>query len=299
MIIIIMEYLTRKHVRDLANYDFNFNPSHLLNDIKNKNIKKNSTIICLPHTVNELKKLLDKITIPVILLFTDHNTQSLCISFNNSSKIADHEMVKHIFAENWYDEPHPKVTQVPIGISYKDIFLGKLYPALHHIEKNMTLNKDKPLKVLCNAHKKTYPKPFSGYIDDRKDMIDQLKDSSVIDFCTDKHNFSSITLITCWKKHEHYAFELSPSGNGLDCHRTYEAIILNTIPIVRSNTLDPIFKENKLPVVIVKEWNEVTQDNLKIWHEQYKDWFSEENKRKVRVEYWKDLITGFSSNDQL
>ena len=78
-----------------------------------------------------------------------------------------------------------------------------------------------------------------------------LQDSPIVDHCNDKHDFTDDSIINTWKKHKNYAFELSPSGNGLDCHRTYEAIILNTIPIVRSNTLDPIYKEHDLPVVIV------------------------------------------------
>ena len=285
-----MAYLTHKHIRDLATYDFNLNQEQLLMDIQNNQIQNNAIIVCMPNTINHLKYLLDKFTSPVTLLFTDHHTVGSDNSSNNNTKIADHEMVKHIYAGNWYDKPHSKVTQIPIGISNKDIYINKLSPALEHFEKNMTLNKDKPLRVLCNAHKRTYSKPRSGYIDDRKDMINQLKDSKVVDFCTEKHEFSSLTLISCWKKHEQYAFELSPSGNGLDCHRTYEAIILNTIPIVRSNTLDPIYKQHDLPVVVVKEWNEVTEENLKIWHEQYKDCFTKDTKDKMKITYWENII---------
>ena len=57
-----------------------------------------------------------------------------------------------------------------------------------------------------------------------------------------------------------FAFTLSPFGNGLDCHRTWEALLLGTIPIVMRSSLDPLFED--LPVVIVDQWSEVTAQRL-------------------------------------
>lgn len=291
-------YLTRKHIRDLADYDINNNPENLINDIKNNQVKKNSVIISMPDTSHTLKNILDKLDTQVILLFIDHNTQSLCLSNNNKYLLADHKNVKRIFSENWYDKPHPRVIQIPIGISYRDTYKKHLHEMLKEIEYTMIDNRDKPLRVLCNSHKKTYPKPMSGYRDDRQIMIDMLQDSSIVDFCNDKHDFTGDSIVNTWKKHKDYAFELSPSGNGLDCHRTYEAIILNTIPIVRSNTLDPIYKLHDLPVVIVDEWSEVTPENLQIWHDKHKHNFGSLTKDKIKIDYWKELIYSMKYNDR-
>ena len=38
-----------------------------------------------------------------------------------------------------------------------------------------------------------------------------------------------------WELHDNYSFELCPEGNGMDTHRFYEALFLNTIPIVKKN----------------------------------------------------------------
>ena len=153
---------------------------------------------------------------------------------------------------------NPKIIIEPIGISYKDIYTRNLDNELESIAKSMPNNSYKPLKVLCNSHKIQHLNPASGYRNDRGIMMKYLKDKTdIIDFCNDKHDFSNESLTRAWKKHKDYAFELSPSGNGLDCHRTYEALILKTIPIVRTNTLDSIYLDHDLPVVIVKEWNEV------------------------------------------
>ena len=285
-------YLTRKHIRDLADYDINNNYDKLVMDIGNNNIYDNSIIVSEFSNNQYIEKLNDIINKKVIILFTDHSTEGSDMSntLDNIKKIINNSYVIHIFSENWYDHSHSKISQIPLGISDKDIYNSGLYKYLHEIEYTMIDNQDKPLRVLCNSHKKTYPKPMSGYRDDRKIMIDILKDSPIVDFCNDKHDFSNKSIINTWKKHKDYAFELSPSGNGLDCHRTYEAIILNTIPIVRSNTLDPIYKEHDLPVVIVNEWSEVTPENLQIWHNKHKHNFGYLTKDKMKINYWKELI---------
>ncbi len=58
-----------------------------------------------------------------------------------------------------------------------------------------------------------------------------------------------------------YAFVISPHGNGVDCHRTWEALALGCVPIVRTSPLDALYEG--LPVLIVSNWCEVTADFLR------------------------------------
>jgi hypothetical protein len=58
-----------------------------------------------------------------------------------------------------------------------------------------------------------------------------------------------------------FAFTLSPAGAGLDCHRTWEALLLGSIPVVLRSPLDELFTQ--LPVVIVDDWSEVTPARLR------------------------------------
>ena len=51
-----------------------------------------------------------------------------------------------------------------------------------------------------------------------------------------------------WEAHGDYAFVASPRGLGLDTHRTWEALFLGSIVIVRSSSIDELFED--LPVVI-------------------------------------------------
>lgn len=66
--------------------------------------------------------------------------------------------------------------------------------------------------------------------------------------------------------HEFYSkiaktkYILSPEGTGIDCHRVYEAIYLNAIPILKTNAMDNYYKH--LPVIIVEDWSEITYEYL-------------------------------------
>jgi len=55
---------------------------------------------------------------------------------------------------------------------------------------------------------------------------------------------------------------LSPEGTGIDCHRIYESLYLNSIPIIKCTNTEMDKFYNDLPIVIVSEWNLITKDFL-------------------------------------
>ena len=48
-----------------------------------------------------------------------------------------------------------------------------------------------------------------------------------------------------------HRFVLSPRGNGLDAHRTWETMLVGAIPIVRHSPLHPLY--DRLPVLVVAD----------------------------------------------
>lgn len=59
-------------------------------------------------------------------------------------------------------------------------------------------------------------------------------------------------------------FVASPFGAGPDCHRTWEVLAMGAVPIVRDHAgLRPLFVGQ--PVIVVKEWSDVTKELLKAW----------------------------------
>lgn len=57
-------------------------------------------------------------------------------------------------------------------------------------------------------------------------------------------------------------FVLSPAGNGFDCHRTWEAMYLGAIPILRRAHW-PFINKN-LPVLLLDEWDELLELDLRV-----------------------------------
>jgi hypothetical protein len=51
------------------------------------------------------------------------------------------------------------------------------------------------------------------------------------------------------------SFVISPPGNGPDCHRTWEALYLNAIPIVKKDFWS--FSNVNIPVIQVEDWNSI------------------------------------------
>jgi hypothetical protein len=81
-------------------------------------------------------------------------------------------------------------------------------------------------------------------------------------------------------------FILCPRGNGLDCHRTWESLYLGSIPIVRTSASDALYTH--LPVIIVSDWNEVTEEFL---HQKYEELQSKSFAYEhLTLEFWTRFI---------
>lgn len=63
------------------------------------------------------------------------------------------------------------------------------------------------------------------------------------------------------------AFVVSPHGNGLDCHRTWEALALGHIVLVPASPLDPLYEG--LAVVPIRDWTRISERDLTSWLERY------------------------------
>ena len=66
-------------------------------------------------------------------------------------------------------------------------------------------------------------------------------------------------------------FVISPEGNGIDCHKTWEALYLKTIPIVIKSINIDFYSE--FPMIVLNDWSEFNLNNLTIdlYHEMIKD----------------------------
>lgn len=201
----------------------------------------------------------------------------MCYSTFNYKNFLNNKNIKKIYAENWTDKLHPKLVIIPIGFSSKSI-LNENENKLLKISKTQKKCKDKPIKILCNAHFLIHSNPASGSYNQRQEVIDKLKNNKLVDFWHKKKSKEET-----WKLHDNYSFELCPEGNGLDTHRFYEALLLNTIPIVKRNSLESMYIQ--FPCVIVDNWNEITKENCIKWKNNLQDRIENE-KYKLKLEFW-------------
>ncbi len=275
-----------------------------------KNIKNNDIVWVKCCFIQEFcEHILPKLTVPIILLIADGDESfpSNCTinsTINNNFDIKvllNNSLIIHIFAQNNdYAGPSNKVTSIPIGMDFHTLAYTKQRKDWG--EKNSPQKQELQLINLLKTLTPTNQRKKRAYVDfqlndsmhgsfnrylefgeNRTMIFDTLLDTGLIDYGP------PIGRYELWKKKGEYAFSISPHGNGLDCHRTWEDLILGTIVIVKTSPLDSLYQE--LPVVIVNEWSEITQENLDKWLLKYGDAFTNKNYReKLTNAYWLNVI---------
>lgn len=175
------------------------------------------------------------------------------------------------FTQNM-DTCHPKLYPIPIGlINLSHSFASGYYQILDTVRAQEPLSKQR----LCYGNFNV-----STNKQERGQVAALLWGCSWI----------------CWEKPVGYraylrhlaqsCFVLSPAGGGLDCYRTWETLIMGSFPVVRSSFLDSLYEG--LPVLIVKQWEEVTCAFLEHkYTEMHHNTYTYE---KLFFHYWEVLV---------
>ena len=198
---------------------------------------------------------------------------------NETKKILDNPLLLKWYAQNC-TLITDKLKQLPIGLDlhtlrYNTMWWGpsqSVEDQIKDINYLQNLNIEKKNKCYSNFHFLMDTK--YGY--DRRDAKNQVPDVLVY------YEPKKIPRIESWNNMIQFKYVISPLGNGLDCHRTWEAIILGCIPIVKKSGLDPMYEG--LPVLIVNEWSDITQELLDDFKPNYT------NIKKIYLQYWIDLF---------
>ena len=79
---------------------------------------------------------------------------------------------------------------------------------------------------------------------------------------------------------------MCPEGNGIDTHRTWECLYMNTIPIEKININNQYYTD--LPICFVNRWKEITEEFLEKEYIRINSikW----NMNKLSFEYWRNKI---------
>jgi hypothetical protein len=85
------------------------------------------------------------------------------------------------------------------------------------------------------------------------------------------------------------SFVVCPEGNGIDTHRLWESLYMETIPIVKKSLVHKDWED--LPVFWVKSWEDVNLESLSRNYEKLQPLFRSENTvQKLSCNYWIDKI---------
>jgi hypothetical protein len=171
--------------------------------------------------------------------------------------------------------PHPKFEPIPLGFADAHWPQGD-QAAMIRVHRRMLPVADKQLRAHASFH-------LNLSHQDRYGVWEKLRRNPNVAFEPRR-----IPPELLWIRHVNYAFEICPRGNGLDRHRTWEALLLRTIPIVRTSTLDPIYEG--FPVVIIRDWEEITVEAMALWRYRYAGEFTAATCERLTRDYWVSRI---------
>lgn len=132
----------------------------------------------------------------------------------------------------------------PIGMSWQYV--------LNYMKGNLLQLGNHDMLVLCAISSSTDESRRPTGIN-RKLIIDNLNKNNIVN--NNLNHESYYTLLPSFK------FIISPEGNGIDCHRHYEALLAGCIPIMERNPLTEE-KYKGCPVLWTTDYSEITPDYL-------------------------------------
>ncbi len=178
------------------------------------------------------------------------------------------------FAQN-IDLIHPKLKPIPIGIANNCWSHGRVSIFSHAIQHIPPLEQ-RNQKIYLNFI-------VTNNIAERKPIIDYFQEKSYAYIASLKPPIDYL------EETKQYRYIINPPGNGLDCHRTWEALLLGCIPIMKHSILDSMLEE--LPIIFVDDWSEVTDNFLnQKFLELHKKKYS---LKKAYADYWITYIKSY------
>ena len=166
---------------------------------------------------------------------------------------------------------HPKFSPIPIGIIQNPSHYKKRNKLNNYFTKLRTKTKKKCLVYMNFAD---FQKP------ERKKLKKLMRKKP---YCKKGERIEFKDYL---KQMAQSVFTLSPKGLGPDCYRTWESMLVGSIPIVRTSQLDPLYEG--LPVLIIDDWQQLTEEFLE---KKYKEITSKKyDINRLYTEYWTSKI---------
>lgn len=237
-----------------------------------------------------LKYVLPLINVPIVLVSGDSDEPG-DISLAGETGLMDGKLLAWFAMNCQYPRPHNATIHpfhcIPIGLCQWGMHRLWLDQYLH---KSPT---DYNHSVTNSSSSKIHLLLFSFAVESYPEEREQLWR----DGCEPGGKYYKWTF--CYferKKQEDYyelvrqsKFVASPRGNGMDCYRTWEALYLGSFVVVKSSSLDTLYKD--LPVLIVGKWEDLSEQLLEETFER----FTRMKFRWDQLElgYWRQMLYSY------
>lgn len=279
-------------------YSCDFHPHELVSDIEfidpkdYKYIYYGSVVYVISSALKDwfnkiYPELLIK-NIKIILVTGDavksNPLESLEIDKDALNKIKKEGVIYHWFCQNCDIDSEDYLTPIPVGLDYHTIHKKNYWGEFqtHNIIQDLDINflsrnrlgnfNNRKYDLFCDIHLNSHN------MSERIIAFEKSKDISNVFFVCERIKRSEY-----WKKMKLSKFIISPPGVGLDCHRSWEALALGVVPIIKSSKLSKIFQN--LPVLIVDSFEEINDELLRSYKLQ-----NNYDLKKITLKFWIDQI---------
>jgi hypothetical protein len=233
---------------------------------------------------DKFKKLSNCIFIKIddALNFLKNNKVNKLIT-HNGDYCVDEKYINYLHNINfWFGQNvflnDPKIISIPIGLEndYVSNSINKKKMLLYYMKENISCEK----LLYINHNIGTNPKERSIPY-----QVFQTNKFITVESCMGYDNQKNY-----YTKVKQHAFVLSPPGNGIDCHRTWEILYCGRYPILKNiGRLKHLYED--LPVIFIDSYDEITEEFLLQKQTEFKD--KTFNYNKLKFDYWKILIENY------
>jgi len=232
--------------------------------------------------------VLPRIRVPFTLLSGNHTTE---IRPGPVPQWAFDRILSHPHLVRWWAQnrgaAHRKLSALPLGLDYHTMSIGRVAfwgaradpvaqeAALDRIRRAAPPLADRDVTAFCNWHFAP-DNPFRAAA--RARILPQVT----------VFQDRPTTRADTWSANARHLFTISPRGRGMDCHRTWEAILLGAVPIVEDLPIRDLWRD--LPVIRIDDWAQVTPDFLAAARDRVLA--GTYDFAPVLLEYWRVRIAG-------
>lgn len=255
-------YISGDSLRNSADHIFDESKS-----INTNEVKENDIIFLNSDLIEVFFNVYDK----------NINERYILITHNSDRNIGEFEIahmsknVIHWYAQNLLVEENKNVSFIPIGLENL---------------RRLKSGRKRWFKKAINKKTKLILSSFNIFTNYKvrlpaQNFLNTLNFIDTKEIKSTKNYFDNLT---------NYMFVICPEGNGADTHRIWESLLLNVIPIVIDTPFSKNLKNNSIPCLYLKDWDDLQNYSETDLIEIYKKLSRHNVAQFSTFEYWFNKI---------